>query len=31
MQVIQVQNGDARTVWPTDGADAKLIWPATGQ
>lgn len=31
MQVIQVQNGDARTVWPTNGADAKLIWPATGQ
>ena len=29
MAVIQVQNGKAVTVWPTDSAEAKLIWPGT--
>lgn len=31
MSVIQVQNGNAVTVWPTDSAEAKLIWPGTKQ
>ena len=31
MSVIQVQNGQAVTVWPTDSAEAKLIWPGTKQ
>jgi branched-chain amino acid transport system substrate-binding protein len=31
MAVIQVQNGKAVTVWPTDSAEAKLIWPGTKQ
>jgi branched-chain amino acid transport system substrate-binding protein len=29
MSVIQVQNGKAVTVWPTDAAEAKFIWPGT--
>ena len=31
MSVIQVQNGKAVTVWPTDSAEAKMIWPGTKQ
>lgn len=31
MAVIQVQNGKAVTVWPTDSAETKLIWPGTKQ
>ncbi len=29
MSVIQIQNGKAVTVWPTDSAEAKMIWPGT--
>jgi branched-chain amino acid transport system substrate-binding protein len=29
MQVIQIQNGKAVTVWPTSGAEAPMVWPAT--
>lgn len=29
MSVIQVQDGKAVTVWPTDSAEAKIIWPGT--
>jgi len=29
MSVIQIQNGKAITVWPTDSAEAKMIWPGT--
>ena len=29
MSVIQVQNGKAVTVWPTEAAEAKFIWPGT--
>jgi len=29
MSVIQVQNGKAMTVWPTEAAEAKFIWPGT--
>ncbi len=29
MSVIQIQNGKAVTVWPTDSAGAKMIWPGT--
>ena len=31
MSVIQVQDGKAVTVWPTDSAEAKMIWPGTKQ
>lgn len=31
MQVIQIQDGKAVTVWPTKDAEAKLVWPGTGQ
>lgn len=31
MAVIQVQNGKAVTVWPSDSAEAKLIWPGVKQ
>lgn len=27
MSVIQIQNGKALTVWPTESAEAKMIWP----
>ena len=29
MSVIQIQNGKALTVWPTESAEAKIIWPGT--
>ncbi len=29
MSVIQIQNGKALTVWPTESAEAKMIWPGT--
>lgn len=29
MSVIQIQNGNAVTVWPKEGAEAKMIWPGT--
>jgi branched-chain amino acid transport system substrate-binding protein len=29
MSVIQIQNGKAVTVWPTENAEADLIWPGT--
>lgn len=29
MSVIQVQDGKALTVWPTESAEAKMIWPGT--
>ncbi|MHB1473498.1 MAG: amino acid ABC transporter substrate-binding protein [Dermatophilaceae bacterium] len=29
MSVIQIQNGKAVTVWPTESAEAKMIWPGT--
>lgn len=31
MQVIQIQNGKAVTVWPKKDAAAKLVWPGTGK
>ena len=29
MSVIQIQNGKALTVWPTESAEAKMVWPGT--
>ena len=29
MSVIQIQDGKAVTVWPTDNAEAELVWPGT--
>jgi len=30
MSVIQVQNGEAVTVWPQSAAETKMVWPGTG-
>ena len=29
MSVIQIQDGNVVTVWPTDAAEAELVWPGT--
>ena len=31
MSVIQIQNGKAATVWPTEAAESKFVWPGATQ